>query len=198
MPNWVYNSLSIKSTNTRDIAKLEEKFDLQNNNFSFQKIIPIPEEENNILDWAIEKWGTKWDASEIKYNKTSDLESICFFATPWSPPLFVLEELARQNPEIEFTLEFEEEQGFGGVLEIKPTGTEVIKEWDIPSSHAELAERNKTCYCEEYDEQYYKDCYTYRATKLLGDQPELIEAVRVLAQDWVGGFDSLLKTASIL
>lgn len=56
------------------------------------------------LDWAIEKWGTKWGAYDASEN-----DGVIVFDTAWSCPLPFLSELARRFPRLVFTVEFADE-----------------------------------------------------------------------------------------
>lgn len=101
MPNWVKN---IVHAIEPDVDF--EKFTDENGNFTFEKIIPMPENiyrgnlgeeerrkygENNWYDWSHKNWGTKWDARETRtYRNTVE------FNTAWSCPLPVLRELGKK------------------------------------------------------------------------------------------------------
>ncbi|MBR0510000.1 MAG: hypothetical protein IJJ85_07760 [Clostridia bacterium] len=55
-------------------------------------------------EWCIQNWGTKWGA--CGYELGMDYGTNCkalWFETAWSPPVPVIEELARRFPELEFT-----------------------------------------------------------------------------------------------
>jgi hypothetical protein len=59
-------------------------------------------------EWAIQNWGTKWNAGDVvcEGNSTSIRY---FFETAWAQPTPVIEELARQFPELRITLKYSEE-----------------------------------------------------------------------------------------
>lgn len=58
------------------------------------------------LDFAINKWGTKWNA----YDQLVDLEQGIFqFDTAWSCPQPLIRELSAHHPEAEITLQFADE-----------------------------------------------------------------------------------------
>lgn len=71
-----------------------------------------------------------------------------------------IERLSRQYPTLEFDLEYEEEQGWGGSATY--VDGEIVNEshYDIPNSHADYTNLNKDCNCEsEIDPEYwFKDC----------------------------------------
>ena len=56
-------------------------------------------------EWAIAKWGTKWNA----YSQTEIEPNLIQFDTAWSCPIPVLEVLAAKFPEVEFVCEFADE-----------------------------------------------------------------------------------------
>ena len=53
-------------------------------------------------DWTVEKWGTKWNA----YSQKIFEPNLIMFNTAWSCPIPVLEALAAKFPEVEFVIEF--------------------------------------------------------------------------------------------
>ena len=58
-------------------------------------------------EWSYDKWGCKWNSSCTYYNLE---EGKVYFDTPWGPSVPVIEELARQHPEMKITHEYAEEQ----------------------------------------------------------------------------------------
>lgn len=83
----------------------------------------------NWYNWNINNWGTKWDVAvsdNEKYPETEleelvtngeNLVLVYKFNTAWSPSIPALLELSSQYPKTLLTLEWEEEQGFGGQVE---------------------------------------------------------------------------------
>lgn len=128
------------------------------------------ESEYNWYNFNNAKWGTKWDVAVSDNEKFPETEitgesatHISYrFNTAWSPPLPVIEELSAQHPELEITLEYEEEQGWGGEILFTEEGSSVISEYDIPDSHKDFVDRDNEdgCPCaNEEDESYwYDDC----------------------------------------
>lgn len=89
---------------------------------------------DNWYDWNVRNWGTKWDVAVRDgedYPETELMEedetSLAYrFNTAWSPPLPAIEALSAQYPDVEFTLSYEEETGWGGEnLFIDGSGTEI-------------------------------------------------------------------------
>jgi hypothetical protein len=148
----------------------------ENNGFSFWNII-APEAEildeywgvadhtagpNNWYPWNNEHWGTKWDAGEVGIERHSDDHLQVRFHTAWSPPYPVIEEASRQYPTLTFTLEWEEEQGFGAEVEVKDGEFTELRSWEIPECHKDFEERDNPdgCVCAYEDDQNYwfDDC----------------------------------------
>jgi hypothetical protein len=86
-------------------------------------------ETNDWYNFNQREWGVKWDVAvsdEDQYPDTTmeDEENgenhVVYykFNTPWSRPLPALERLSKQYPTLLFTLEYEEETGWGGEMEI--------------------------------------------------------------------------------
>ena len=115
---------------------------------------------NHWYDWNVRNWGTKWDAGDVSSERHADDHLTYNFSTAWSPPVEAITTLSKQHPTVSFTLESEEEQGWGVELEFRNGEQTVLREWDIPDSHAEHEEHDRPCVCEfEDDQQYwYDDC----------------------------------------
>jgi hypothetical protein len=151
--------------------------------FSFMNILPPPEDKldeyhavhgytggektgdtkYNWYNFNVREWGTKWDARDVDLLEEHKTSLHYKFDTAWSPPTPVIEKLAQQNPNLNITLEYREEQGWGGEVAFTGSFVEVIKEWDVPDSHAEEIEANHgDCWkCENFDGDYsdlYEDC----------------------------------------
>ncbi|NDB60659.1 hypothetical protein EB001_19760 [bacterium] len=95
---------------------------------------PITFDGNHWYDWNVRNWGTKWDVGVSDDEKYPDTElmdesdnSLCYkFNTAWSPPSPAIEKLSAKYPELEITLSFEEETGWGGeILFVEGQGTEI-------------------------------------------------------------------------
>jgi len=128
------------------------------------------ESQYNWYNFNNSKWGTKWDIAvrdEDEYSDTSLEEehptTLRYrFNTAWSPPLPVIEELSIQYPKLEITLEYEEEQGWGGEILWTEEGSSIVREYDIPNSHKDYVDRDEedNCICQrdEDEDDWYKDC----------------------------------------
>ena len=76
--------------------------------------------------WCREKWGVKWNASDSKVGETVKMRSRdlyrvnIYFETAWDIPRGVYEEIAKQHPELKFSITIDEEGGwFYGKIVIK-------------------------------------------------------------------------------
>ena len=123
---------------------------------------------NHWYDWNIRNWGTKWNAYDKVVCHNLDDESVDSyyityeFNTAWSPPEGIMKALAKKIYELKLDISFhwtyEEEQGWGGVVENTSNGNILETDsWDIPDSHKEMLSRKGECYCEEY-EPIFDDC----------------------------------------
>lgn len=111
--------------------------------------------------WNIQRWGTKWDVDIEDVQEWEDESSIIYyFRSAWDAPHAGLSALAQQFPNLIIHNEFEEEQGWGGEYVYKSHGYDIIKEWDIPASHASHDERGRECICEwsSDPETWFSDC----------------------------------------
>jgi hypothetical protein len=72
--------------------------------------------------------GTKWD---VRGHLDSESEkALCYgFESAWAPPVSGIRAVSRQYPELAFQLEFEQEEGGGGELEIRSGRIVSEREW---------------------------------------------------------------------
>ena len=166
----------------KGVDEVDEKID-EEPIFSFMNILPPPEDkldeyhavhgyangektgdtEYNWYNFNVREWGTKWDARDVELIDDDETFLHYKFDTAWSPPNEVIAKLAEQNPNLNLSLEYREEQGWGGEINFTGSSVEVVKEWDIPETHAEEIEvNNDYCWkCENFDGDYsdlYEDC----------------------------------------
>lgn len=81
----------------------------------------VETEYANWYDWRLDKWGVKWEASDVSVEDetsfqdepTENPDLIVDFYTPWGPPSGVLQELTEQYPEARFYLRWSDEFGPG-------------------------------------------------------------------------------------
>lgn len=122
-------------------------------------------------NWNCANWGVKWDA-KLDVASVDDLEVIAFedktfgvnyhFETAWGTPSEFFRALARKYPHLTFSIEFEEEQGWGGEFLATDGELSLINEYDIPNSHADYEERDRedSCLCahESDPDDMFEDC----------------------------------------
>lgn len=127
MPNWCHNTITIKGT-PEQLSEFSKKY-LQNDEFSFESVIPSPKTVDdcpdeyvihneseaakyflkwdpsnptnwfNWFNWNCYNWGCKWDASYPEIYRYKNSIKI-EFDTPWGPPSNVIERLVSDNPDI--------------------------------------------------------------------------------------------------
>lgn len=84
-----------------------------------------PEYKEEGIDWYSynnENWGTKWDVanSDGTFIEDDSPGIVSYrFDTAWAPPVPAMEKLSVQYPDLEITLHYEEESGWGGTMVIK-------------------------------------------------------------------------------
>ena len=153
MPNWVHNSINIdgeKAGEVLDILTREHPLG-KGRAITFLNLIEPPEQHweqydcggvssedkknnpYNWYDWNIENWGTKWDAVDTEIDKGENHFHLVF-QTAWSCPDPVIKVLIGLCVErqLTFSYYFEEEQGWGGTIDVEPDGKGKTTWWDIP------------------------------------------------------------------
>jgi hypothetical protein len=201
MPNWVYNTLTVsapQSTLDALAVTLATPRDgaPELTELSFLNVIPRPEpESDNWYDWNIENWGTKWDARDVETSHTPGRLSY-YFHTAWAPPFPVALKLASAHPDAVVRLEYEEEQGWGGMIEA--AGNVIVDEsaYDMPESHADVVALGRECGCDD-ETQMFDDCWQFQATAA-GSDADTVAAVRAIAGDWEGTLPELIDVAETL
>jgi hypothetical protein len=115
---------------------------------------------NGWYEWNCRNWGTKWSASGIDVTVDEPTHLTYVYNTAWSPSLEVVQELSRQYPNLTFSIDYVEEQGWGGERAYKGGEVTYSLEYDIPESHAEVVERGNECFCYADDYKPFADCPT--------------------------------------
>ena len=140
MPNWCYNSITIKGS-TETIRQLWEDAtadDGSGNNHErglLDAMVPMPAELNdtvvdianggrfsdpvNWYDWRVSNWGTKWDVSteglEFTDNGDGTASIEGWFDSAWSPPIGAYEKFSEQNNDCHIEASYHEGgMDFGG------------------------------------------------------------------------------------
>ena len=58
--------------------------------------------------------------------------------------------LSSLYPTAEISLHYEEEQGWGGVIEYRGGDGTLCQEWDVPQSHQDFVDRDQECWACNY------------------------------------------------
>ena len=124
----------------------------------FAKSVEFAKTQKDWYSWNNSNWGTKWDVAVRdgeEYSNTELLEYksegednwlVYKYETAWSPAVTILEKLSHLVPNSLITLEYEEEQGWGGEIEI------------VRGKVTELYDYDSKCYaCDSLDTLDYCD-----------------------------------------
>jgi hypothetical protein len=103
---------------------------------------PRQEGEGHWYGWNLRNWGVKWDTSEVEITDRVEGAISYRFDTPWGVPEQVITTLSEQYPALEFVLEYEEETGWGGAIEIKNGLGIVTEEYDFKCHNCDATYRN--------------------------------------------------------
>ena len=170
MPNHVTNKLTVRKGTQKILPALysatieynsidEKLYDILRN-FSFKKIIPQGEHDNQ---WRWDNWGTRTDAYVVddpadewqnKDETINLINSFGQFETAWSPPLQVIRKLQKMFPDYSFALDYIDEQFmFCGTMDVKGEDNYTEEEKDLryygayllDYSHRELDEFFESC-----------------------------------------------------
>ena len=183
MPNWVTNTLTIECADKELLAEVGARLRApipshkghaeDAPQFSFWNIIK-PEDSildeyfanadatqlhnrNNWYNWNNRNWGCKWDA-RVHFAEMVDGKLVYEFDTAWAPPLQVIETLSENYPDLEITIRYVEEQGWGGEHYFQGGMGSEVESWDIPESHAEAVKAFGECWhCQDIG-NLYGDC----------------------------------------
>lgn len=125
MPNWCSNHVIVEGPEENIlnlISSASQGVDENgiNNVFSFENIIPTPENELNgegWYSWRLANWGTKWDLNQsliefkepVEGGATGCLVFEMFYDTAWSPASHFWSNVCKQFPNLKITEEFFEE-----------------------------------------------------------------------------------------
>lgn len=183
MPNWVNNKLTIsgdpetidqllvkvslphfvKRTVIEDGKRVDRDIEIAPDFCLWNIVKPIDIDAYNTNDnwynWNVSHWGTKWDV-EGEVDRTDPTRVVISFDTAWGAPDPAIDVLASMYPSLVFSLEYEEEQGWGGEILWEEGEGNQIREWDVPEaydSHADRVADAGTCPC-EYGDIVYDDC----------------------------------------
>lgn len=115
-------------------------------------------EDKSWYSWNITNWGVKWDVAVSSDNEYPDTylegptpngENLVVyynFNTAWAPPVAAISRLSTQYPSLLFTLTYQEEQGWGGEMEL--LRGEVISESQYDNQCRDCDSENTMEYCD--------------------------------------------------
>lgn len=122
MPNWCKNELLIEGKG--GFKELIVKIASDESMFDFQQIEEIPSilnDEGHLIA-ALNCWGTKWNAVNVKLEQRMPDCLLIKFDTAYTPPIPIVRRLAIEFPNLQFTLDYQEpEHEIAGTY--KPTST---------------------------------------------------------------------------
>ena len=137
MPNWCSNRVHISgsATDVSSFMALIRGESGDENTFSFQAILPCPEELHKPIpsegitteqhaalqderyqkygytgwyDWQVYNWGTKWETSDCYLDYLDEESASWYFSTAWSPPEGIYNELSNRFPGLSISWFFDE------------------------------------------------------------------------------------------
>ena len=111
MPNWCENNLTVVGPEEKLTAFVAHVADGKEA-ISFNKTVPEPFEKSEYLtdsqhDWRLENWGAKWDVHDVDVVENPGCYDYSFM-TAWTPPIPWLERMAKEWPDLEFYLKYDE------------------------------------------------------------------------------------------
>ena len=124
----------------------------------FAKEVEFAKTQKDWYNWNTSNWGTKWDVAVrdedeypntelIEYKSEGDDNWVVYkYETAWSPAVTILTKLSNLVPNSVLTLEYEEETGWGGELEI--LRGEIISESEYESICRDCDATDQMEYCE--------------------------------------------------
>jgi hypothetical protein len=136
MPNWVYNNLRIYGP-TAEIERFLDIVKTKDSRFDFNTIIPTRDDDTDA-------WGNPWGTGPVFDLKIQEIKTLNFeavvqlrFDTKWAPPIPVILEASKQFKELEFQMQYHEENGGPRAGEYRAkdgcdvhVDTSALNEWD--------------------------------------------------------------------
>ena len=137
MPNWCWNHLEVTGDEKQLQEFVEKSVSIHEESdhcFSFEGTLPRGDRKD-WYEWSIENWGTKWDACEPNIDHNDIDYFAVSFETAWSPPIAWIENIMKDFPGLQFTLEYEESgMCFGGRLFAQHKKVFEDNHWDLDSA----------------------------------------------------------------
>lgn len=161
MPNWCMNTLQV-SKHSESGRRLIDAFRDNHTNDKGEKysspftdLYPCPQELMDVVadfkgdspehlankakygvahwyDWRLANWGTKWDACEVYIEDEDEDQALIRYDTAWCSASDFFEWYAKQNPDVVFLNQYEEEgMGFEGFESMSPESGFKAESWDM-------------------------------------------------------------------
>ena len=119
---------------------------------------------NHWYDWNVRNWGTKWDVAVSHDEKYPDTEitidskdTLAYrFNTAWGPPVEAIVKLSTQYPDLDFELSYEEETGWGGLLQFEAGNINEIESYENKCRDCDST--NTMEYCDNDCGEICNDC----------------------------------------
>ncbi len=139
----------------------------------FEKYISELKEKYGYTDWynwRVDKWGTKWDAADTYILDDADEFISIQYNTAWAPNMEWVRYVAKQFPQLTFTLSFEEPGcSFCGVYEVTGDDEDLCEgdleyrdedsgrlvEWNSDSDRWMYSDTKEIIDDEDFDAQQY-------------------------------------------
>ena len=120
---------------------------------------------NHWYDWNVRNWGTKWDVAVSHNDEYPDTELtdesktlLAYrFNTAWSPPTEAISKLSEQYPDLDFELSYEEETGWGGLLQFEAGNINEIETYDNKCRDCDT--NNSMEYCDNDCGEICNECH---------------------------------------
>lgn len=130
--------------------------------------------QNDWYNWNNNNWGTKWDVcGESRITEEGSTFVGYYFNTAWAPPVPALERLSEQYPTLKITLDWEEEQGFGGQLVLEDG--DITEDDGYESKCQECDSKDCLEYCDDCEYSVCKEC-GYNESDEVCDAHKKVEA----------------------
>lgn len=140
MPNYAENYASFKTS--EDFEKFKKIAATDKCIFDFDKILPTPADlqGDELFDWHVENWGTKWSIDPLDVCIGTNSFS---FLTAWSPAIEVYIAVVKADPTIAFNISYEEPGiGFCGDFVADGNGnwSYDISDYDFDDEYREMCD----------------------------------------------------------
>lgn len=186
MPNYVKNRIVIHNISKQRVIEFQKKYFNKYDEFDFQKVTRMPKqlmeteestrtpkevyEQNKAkygyrswYDWAIDNWGTKWNAGECdSFYNNKDL--IITFETAWSAPEPIIKKIIKSNKDLTIEVTYADEDIGSNTGYIKGENGKVVENIEYENgskiayeTYIELWDDEQLVYNEEKDNYEFRE-----------------------------------------